>query len=200
MARVKNIRLGTIAEILIGLPDNRRLELVDAKNMVACNLVQPNHLGVFNDIQNTLEIKRQTPIDAEYFIRKDDILLKRLNPVTATLITDDLPDTVFSSNLFVVRLFRDYRPAYIACLLENQGISWLSGNIVGSLTAIKSISIRALAELEIPVLDWGRQEAIGRMWLLHKKRQRLLGDLMAEDRRLMSAATRSITTSAEEED
>lgn len=200
MAKINSIKLGTIADILIGLPDNRQLELAGAKKTITYNLVQPNHLGVFNNIQYTLEIKRQTPIDAEYLIRKDDILLKRLNPDTATLIPEDLPGTAFSSNLFVVRLFRDYRPAYIACLLENQGISWLSGNIVGSLAAIKSVSIKALAALAIPALDWKRQEAIGRMWLLHKRRQKLLSDLMAEDRRLMSAVTRSITTSAEEED
>lgn len=200
MAELKNVKLGAIADILNGLPDNKQLELANNTCGITYNFIQPNHLGIFNDILSTSEIKRQTPVDDGYLVRKSDILLKRLNPDVATLISEGLPNTVFSSNLFVIRVFKDYCPAYIACLLENQGMAWASGNIVGSFAAIKSVSIKALAALDIPALEYEKQKAIGQMWLLHKTRQKLLVDLMAEDQRLMSTVTNSITTSAEEEE
>ena len=195
----KNVKLGEIANILNGIPDSKQLDLVNNASAITYSFIQPNHLGIFNDIQNTLKIKRQTPVDDSYFIRKNDILLKRLNPDTATLISDDISNTTFSSNLFVIRVFKDYFPAYIACLLESHGIVWLNSNIVGSLAAIKSISTKALAALDIPAIEYEKQKTIGQMWLLYKKRKQLLGDLIAEDQRLMAAIINSITAGAKEE-
>ncbi|MHB1420955.1 MAG: restriction endonuclease subunit S domain-containing protein [Bacillota bacterium] len=200
MTASKNVKLGEIANILNGVPDTKQFELVNNASAITYNFIQPNHLGIFNDIQSTSEIKRQTPVDDSYFIRKNDILLKRLNPDTATLIGEDILNTTFSSNLFVIRVFKNYFQAYIACLLENQGMTWLNSNIVGSVSAIKSISTKALAELDIPAIDYEKQKAIGQMWLLYKKRKQLLGDLIAEDQRLMAAVINSITVSAKEEE
>lgn len=200
MAQLKNVKLGDIADILNGLPDTRQFELAEKAGATTYGFIQPNHLGVFNDIQDALEIKRQTPVYDSYLIRRNDILLKRLNPDMATLINEDVSNTTFSSNLFVIRVINDYYPAYIACMLENQGISWLNSNIVGSLAAIKSISIKALAALKVPAVEQEKQQAIGQLWLLHKKRKKLLNDFITEDRRLMSVLTRSIVISAEEEE
>jgi restriction endonuclease S subunit len=194
VTQFKNVKLGDIADILNGLPDTRQLELAEKAGATTYGFIQPNHLGVFNDIQDALEIKRQTPVDDSYLIRRNDILLKRLNPDMATLINEDVSNTTFSSNLFVIRVINDYYPAYIACMLENQGISWLNSNIVGSLAAIKSISIKALAELKVPAIEQEKQKAIGQLWLLHKKRKKLLNDFITEDQRLMSALTRSVIT------
>ena len=199
MTESKNVKLGEIANILNGIPDSKQLDLVNNASAITYSFIQPNHLGIFNDIQNTLKIKRQTPVDDSYFIRKNDILLKRLNTDTATLISDDISNTIFSSNLFVIRVFKDYFPAYIACLLESHGIVWLNSNIVGSLAAIKSISTKALAALDIPAIEYEKQKTIGQMWLLYKKRKQLLGDLIAEDQRLMAAIINSITAGAKEE-
>jgi restriction endonuclease S subunit len=200
VTQFKNVKLGDIADILNGLPDAKQLELAENAGATTYSFIQPNHLGIFNDIQDALEIKRQTPVDDSYLIRRNDILLKRLNPDMATLINEDVSNTTFSSNLFVIRVINDYYPAYIACMLENQGISWLNSNIVGSLAAIKSISIKALAELKVPAIEQEKQKAIGQLWLLHKKRKKLLNDFITEDRMLMSALTRSVATSAEEEE
>gem|GEM_PF-729792 len=199
MAASKNAKLGEIADILNGLPDSRQHELVNNAGAITYNFIQPNHLGIFNDIQSASEIKRQTPVDDSYFIRKNDILLKRLNPDTATLISDDMPNTTFSSNLFVIRVFKDYHPAYIACLLENQGIARLNGNITGSVAAIKSLSAKALATLDIPAVEYEKQKILGQMWLLHKRRKKLLDDLIAEEQRFVAAVTNNITASARED-
>lgn len=195
---MKSVRLGDIAGILNGLTDSRQAGPAGGPGAITYSLIRPNHLGSCNDIESPAEIIRQVPIDDSYLIRRHDILLKRLNPDTATLISDDVSNTTFSSNLYIVRVFKDYDPAYIACILENQGISWLNSNIVGSRAAINSISIKTLAELRIPVIEQEKQQAIGRIWLLHKKRKKLLKELITEDRRLMTVLTRSITTSAEE--
>ncbi len=195
----RKVKLGEIAGILNGVPDKQH-EPVNNTGTITYNLIQPNHIGALNDIQNTIEIQRQTPIDESYFLRQNDILLKRLNPDTATLIKGDLLNTTFSSNLFVIRVLEGYYPAYIACLLENQGIAWLNGNIVGSVAAIKSISIKALAALDIPVIEYKKQQAIGQMWLLAKRRKRLLSGLIAEDQRLLTAVISSIAAGTREEE
>ena len=193
MTALKNVKLGEIATIFNGLPDARQYELVYKASFITYNFIQPNHLGIFNDIHSASEIKRQTPVGDGYFIRKNDIILKRLNPDVATLVREDIPDTTFSSNLIVIRVFKEYFPAYIACLLENQGMAWLNSNIVGSLAAIKSISTKALADLDIPSLEYEKQIAVGQMWLLCKKRKQLLDKLIAEDQRLVTAVIKSIT-------
>ncbi|MCG9968250.1 hypothetical protein L9W92_09315 [Pelotomaculum terephthalicicum JT] len=190
---VKNVKLGEIAGIFNGVPDARQHELLYKASFITYNFIQPKHLGVFNDIHSASEIKRKTPISKSYFVRKNDIILKRLNPDVATLVLKDVPNTTFSSNLIIIRLQKNYFPAYIACLLENQGIALLNGNIVGSVAAINSISVKALAALDIPAVTYERQITIGRMWLLHKKRKRLLGDLIAADQRLMAAVIKGVT-------
>lgn len=198
MAASKNVKLGEIADILNGLPDSRQHELANNAGAITYNFIQPNHLGIFNDIQSTSEIKRQVPVDDSYFIRKNDILLKRLNPDTATLICEDISNTTFSSNLFVIRVFKDYHPAYIACLLENLGMARLNGNITGSVAAVKSISAKMLAALDIPAVEYEKQKVLGQMWLLHKRRKKLLSDLIAEEQMLVAAAINHITASAKE--
>ena len=199
MTILKNVKLGEIARILNGIADTKQLEHVNNRSAIRYKFIQPNNLGVFNDIQDTLEIKRQTPLNGSYFIKNNDIIIKRLNPDVATLITDDILNTTFSSNLFVIRVFKEYYPAYIACLLETQGMAWLNSNIVGSVAAIKSISTKSLAALAIPIIEYEKQEIIGHMWLLYKRRKKLLGDLMVEDQRLMAAIIKDITASAKEE-
>jgi len=199
MAEDKRIKLGEIAVILNGIPDQKQDLIKNDANTVTHSLIQPNHLGAFNNIEGVSKIRRQNPVGENYLIHNGDILLKRLNPDNVTLVHITLLNTTFSSNLFVVRIKKDYYPAYIACLLEKQGMAWLNSNIVGSITAVRSISIKSLAELKIPQIDLEKQKVIGNMWLLHKTRQKLLNDLKTEDQRLMTAVMNSITSVAEEE-
>lgn len=199
MTTLRKVKLEKIANILNGVADAKLPGKENTAGVITYNFIQPYHLGIFNDIQSTSEIKRHTSVDDSYFVRKNDILLKRLNPDIATLVIEDMSNTVFSSNLFVIRVFKDYYPAYLACLLESQGMIWLNSNIVGSVAAIKSISAKSLAALDIPAIDYDKQKAIGQMWLLYKKRKKLLGNMIEEDQRLMAAVINSITTGAKEE-
>ncbi len=184
------VRLGEIAHILNGVPDTK--EMKEKKNSITYKFVQPNHLGVYNDIQSLSEITRSSPIDNDYFIQKDDILMKRLNPDIVVLIKENMPRTTFSSNLFVIRAYAGYYPAYVACLLEYQGISFLSSNITGTVSAIKSVSGRSIAALNVPVVEYEKQKIIGELWLLSKMRRKLLEDLIREDRLLVTAVINRI--------
>lgn len=161
MTALKNVKLGEIASIVNGLPDVKQHEFMYNAGLITYNFIQPKHLGVFNDINIIAEIKRHASIDENYLVRKNDILFKRLNPDVATLVREDVPNTTFSSNLIVIRVTGEYFPAYIACLLENQGIALLNGNIVGSMAAINSISVKALAALDIPAIAYEKQVAAG---------------------------------------
>lgn len=196
---LKNVKLGEIAGILNGIPDSKQTWPANNSGALIYKYIQPNHLGIFNDIQYVTEIRRQNPLDNSCLIHKNDILFKRLNPDIATLVDEDMLNTTFSSNLIVIRVFKEYYPSYIACLLENQGKVWLNSNITGSVAAIKSISAKSLAELDIPVVQYEKQKAIGELWLLYKKRKMLINNLIAEDQRLMAAALRSVTAGARED-
>jgi hypothetical protein len=200
MAGYKRTKLGEIALILNGIPDHRQDLSEHKTNMITHYMLQPNHLGAFNNIQGISTITRQTPVDEAYLIHNHDILLKRLNPDNIVLMNNQLQNTTFSSNLFVVRIKNDFYPAYIACLLEKQGMTWLNSNIVGSVAAVRSISIKALAELEIPDINSKKQRSIGDMWLLVKRRQQLLTNLMTEDEKLITAVISSITSTSKEEE
>lgn len=196
---LKKVKLTEIADILNGISDPKQMKLINNGSAITYNLIQPNHLGIFNEILSTSEINRQASIDDSYLIRENDILFKRLNPDIVTLVSTDTSNTTFSSNLFVIRVFKDYYPAYVACLLETQGMAWLNSNIVGSVSAIKSISAKALAALDIPAIEYEKQKAIGQVWLLYKKRKQLLNNLVAEDQRLMKAIIKNITVVEEDE-
>lgn len=197
MATSKHVKLGKIAEIINGIPDAKQTIIESEENYITYNFIQPNHLGLYNNIQGFSEIKKQNLIADDYFLRIDDILLKRLNPDNSVVIDQTLSNTVFSSNLFVIRVQDNYNPAYIASVLENS--SWENSNLVGSASTIRSISLKTLAELDIPDVDYEKQKAIGQIWLLHKKRQKLLDDFKAEDQRLITAVISSITSSTKEE-
>jgi len=188
MQAPKAEKLGDIAQIFNGV-----LESVDAKEFPSDSqffryeLIQPTHLGLFNNIHNSSVTARSSPLPPDYFLHKNDILVKRLNPDIVVLAEKDLPHTTFSGNLFVIRVSSDhYCPAYLACLLENQGFSGRTGNIVGSIAAIKSISAKSLAGLIIPFAEYEKQKLIGEIWLLSKKRRKLLSQLIEEDRRLIA--------------
>ncbi len=198
MALLNKVKLGDIADVLNGVSDTRQSVLQYNKGTTTYSIIQPNNLGDFNEIQGLTKIARQAVIDESYFIRKNDILLKRLNPDTATLITIEMPYTTFSSNLFIIRALKGYYPAYIACLLENGGLAWLNSNIIGSVSAIKTISIKALKALEIPIIEYKKQKIIGQMWLLYKKKKQLLNQLIIEDRRLMAAVMNSVVSNDKE--
>jgi len=197
MATSKHVKLGKIAEIINGIPDAKQTSIDSEENSVTYNFIQPNHLGLYNNIQGFSEIKRQNTIADDYLLRIDDILLKRLNPDNSVVIDQTLSNTVFSSNLFVIRIQDNYNPAYIASVLENS--SWENSNLVGSASTIRSISLKTLAELDIPNIDYEKQKAIGQIWLLHKKRQRLLDDFKAEDHRLIATIISSIISGTKEE-
>ncbi len=194
------VKLGEIADVLNGMSDTKQSEPDHKAGVISYRFLQPNHLGLFNDIHGASEIKRSSPIGDAYMIQKDDILLKRLNPDIATLITEDILNTTFSGNLFVIRVNKAYSPAYVACLLENQRMFCLGSNIVGSVTAIKSVSTKSLVSLEIPVIEYERQKKVGQMWLLYKKRKQLLNHFISEDQRLMSAIINKVTTDVKEEE
>jgi hypothetical protein len=194
----KSVKLGQISAILNGVPDAKQFE-IENESTITYRFIQPNHLDACNDIPKAARIKRSTPIDDNYLLKKYDILFKRLNPDIATLINEDMANTTFSSNLFAIRVSKDYCPAYIACFLETQGIAWLNSNIVGSVAAIRSISAQAIAALDIPVVELDKQNAIGQVWLLSKKRKKLLNELMIEEQRLITALFHKITASAKEE-
>ena len=199
MSTLHNVKLGEIADIINGIPDTKQSELNNNVNAIIYNYIQPNHLSNDTDVKDISAIKRQVPISDEYFIRKEDILVKRLNPDIATFINKDMPNTTFSSNLFVIRVRKDYYPTYIACFLENQGMSWLNSNLVGSVSSIKSISIKALVNLDIPRIEYKKQITIGHLWQLQKRKKELVDKLLREDERLMTAVLDNVIADAKGE-
>jgi len=199
MTTHKNTKLTQIADIIIGIPDSKQGSS-SGENVVNYNLIQPNHLGKFNQTLGSSTIIKLNPISDSYLVRSNDILIKRLNPDYVVLIDEARPKTTISSNLFIIRVHEKYSPAYIACLLENLDSANVFGNVVGSVAPIRSISQKALAQLTIPHIPYEKQKSVGQLWLLHKRRQKLYEDLQTEDYRLMTAIAKSVTSVIKEEE
>jgi len=187
----KHIKLGQLADIINGIPDVKPAAYTTSPS-ITYNLIQPNHLGPYNNIQGYSVLKRPVPVNHNYLLRTGDILLKRLNPDNAVIVDTAPAQTIFSSNLFVIRVRDNYYAPYIASFLES--LTWLNSNLVGSFSAIRSVSLKTLAELDIPDIAYERQQAVGHLWLLHKKRQRLLEDFKTQDQQLFTAVMNSITS------
>lgn len=191
-------KLGAIARIMSGLPDKNPDRQRQIANGITYSFVQPNHLGDYNNIKKCTTIISSRIISEGYFLRPRDILVKRLNPDSPTLINQELKNTTFSSNLFLIRVTDQYAPAYIAAVLEHYSQMWQRSNTIGKRNAINTISQKVLAEIDVTALPWAEQEKIGEIWLMMKGRKKLLHTLLEEDTKLLLAIVSNLNAKTKE--
>jgi hypothetical protein len=192
MRRIADNTLGNVSLILNGVADARARRAQGSwKHTYA--YIQPIHLADDNKVIGSSSLGRDELIDEKYLVRRGDILVRRLNPSTVNLITQDFADAAVSSNLFIIRVKQGYDAAYVAFIIECQGLLALSSHCVGSGSAIRTISSSTLGEISMPALPLEKQKIFGALWLLDKRRKRLQIELGEEYETMMRIAIRKAT-------
>ena len=182
-------RLGDIAKIMAGITG------FASKGRYRYGVVQPN---CFSDtgMINTVDIQsRRDEITGSQLLSVGDILIKRLNPSFVHVVTLESVGMVASQNLLVVRPGAEIDPAYLGYLLEQKEILGQVEHVTGSTAAIKTISVKKLADIKVPIVPIADQRKIGAIWTLSRMRKQLLNEYMAENDRLVSLLTFQILNS-----
>ena len=168
--------LGDIAEIIAGIPEEKKKNNKEYKYFC----IQPSHLKDNNKLLKFDEIYRTKPINKNALVRKEDILIKRLSPSSINLVMDSYKNAYVTSNIMIVRRKEKIISDYLAAILEIQGLTTLKHYTKRGIT-VQTISKKELSNINIPLPDIKTQKILGEMWLLNKRKQKLLNDLAIKE-------------------
>ena len=173
-------RLEDIAEIIAGSAGFGDNGIYNYK------VIQPNNFnetGFINDIEVQY---RSDKISSKLLLSFGDILVKRLNPSFVHIVTEEFVGMTVSQNLLVVRPSNEVDPFYLGYLLEQKEIIRQVEHVTGSMSAIKAVSVKKLADIKIPIILLEQQRKVGEIWKLSRRRKQLLNEYMEENDRLVS--------------
>lgn len=179
-------RLRDVAEIMVGMTG-----FADS-GKYRYRVVQPNS---FNDmgVMSSADVQwRNDEIAEKQMLSVGDILVKRLNPSFVHVVGLDSVGMVASQNILVVRPNDDIDPSYLGYLLEQKDVIGQVEHVTGSAAAIKAVSVKKLAGINIPVIPVSEQRKVGAIWKLSRRRKQLLNEYMTENDRLISLLASNI--------
>jgi restriction endonuclease S subunit len=168
--------LGEIAEIIVGIPEEKKKG--DKEYKYFC--IQPSHLNNNNKLLKFDVVYRAKPINEKALVKKEDILIKRLSPSYINLVTDSYKNAYVTSNIMIVRCNEKIISDYLAAILEVQGLRTLKHHTKRGVT-VQTISKKELSLIEIPMPDLHTQKILGEIWLLNKCKQKLLNDWIIKE-------------------
>ena len=158
------VRFGDVLEIV---DRGANIASSDMDDLVAsgegvCYYLSPGHIDngiISEDLPEMRELPRKTPT-----LQEGDLILMRTGAASKIAVFENAFDkpVVLSANLFVCRLKRDMiDPWYLKAFLESEsGKSLIASIAIGAV--IKSISIKSLADMLIPLPPLRLQEKIGK--------------------------------------
>lgn len=178
--------LGAVAEILAGVT------CLGERGEYKFRVIQPNSFSDTGTL-DALEIQpRKDAVGAQLVLQDGDILVKRLNPSFVYVVSHNEVGAVASQNLLVVRPGPKIDPQYLACLLEQKEIIGQVEHVSGTTSAIKAISQKKLAEIQIPIVPLAEQRRLGEVWRLVRKRKALLREYIIANDKLVSTLVSKI--------
>lgn len=169
--RVEYKFLGDIAEIIAGIPEEKKKGNKEYKYFC----VQPSHLNDNNKLLKFDVVYRTKLINEKALVRKEDILIKRLSPSYINLVMGSYENAYVTSNIIIVRRNEKIISDYLAAILELQGLTTLKHYTKRGIT-VQTISKKELSNINIPLPDIKTQKILGEMWLLNKRKQKLIND------------------------
>jgi len=174
--RVEYKFLGDIAEIIAGIPEEKKKGNKEYKYFC----IQPSHLNDNNKLLKFDVVYRTKPINEKALVKKEDILIKRLSPSYINLVMGSYENAYITSNIIIVRCNEKIISDYLAAILEVQGLTTLKHYTKRGIT-VQTISKKELSNINIPLPDIKTQKILGEMWLLNKRKQKLLNDLTIKE-------------------
>jgi len=175
--RVEYKLLGDIAEIIAGIPEEKKKG--DKEYKYFC--IQPSHLNDNNKLLKFDVVYRAKLINEKALVKKEDILIKRLSPSYINLVMDSYKNAYVTSNIMIVRCNEKIISDYLAAILEVQGLRTLKHHTKRGVT-VQTISKKELSNINIPLPDIKTQKILGEMWLLNKTKQRLLNEWTSKEK------------------
>jgi len=174
--RVEYKFLGDIAEIIAGIPEEKKKGNKEYKYFC----IQPSHLNDNNKLLKFDVVYRTKPINEKALVKKEDILIKRLSPSYINLVMGSYENAYITSNIIIVRCNEKIISDYLAAILEVQGLTTLKHYTKRGIT-VQTISKKELNNINISLPDIKTQKILGEMWLLNKRKQKLLNDLTIKE-------------------
>lgn len=174
--RVEYKLLSDIAEIIAGIPEEKKKGEKEYKYFC----IQPSHLNDNNKLLKFDVVYRAKLINEKALVKKEDILIKRLSPSYINLVMGSYENAYVTSNIIIVRRNKKIISDYLAAILEVQGLTTLKHYTKRGIT-VQTISKKELSNINIPLPDIKTQKILGEMWLLNKRKQKLLNDLAIKE-------------------
>lgn len=168
--------LGDVTEIITGIPEEKKKGNKEYKYFC----IQPSHLNDNNKLLKFDVVYRTKPISEKALVKKEDILIKRLSPSYINLVMGSYENAYVTSNIIIVRCNEKIISDYLAAILEVQGLTTLKHYTKRGIT-VQTISKKELSNINIPLPDIKTQKILGEMWLLNKRKQKLLNDLTIKE-------------------
>ena len=187
--RVEYKLLGDIAEIIAGIPEEKKKNNKEFKYFC----IQPSHLNDNNKLLKFDVVYRTKPINEKALVKKEDILIKRLSPSYINLVIGSYKNAYVTSNIMIVRCNEKIISGYLAAILEVQGLKTLKHNTKRGVT-VQTISKKELSLIEIPLPDLQTQKILGEIWLLNNRKQKLLNDLAIKENDFIHSLFNTILT------
>ena len=187
--RVEYKFLGDIAEIIAGIPEEKKKG--DKEYKYFC--IQPSHLNDNNKLSEFDLVDRAKPINEKALVKKGDILIKRLSPSSINLVMDSYKNAYVTSNIMIVRCNEKIISDYLAAILEVQRLRTLKHHTKRGVT-VQTISKKELSLIEIPLPDLQTQKILSEIWLLNKRKQKLLNDLAIKENDFIKSLFNTILT------
>ena len=127
----------------------------EKKMLTAANLLENNQIS-------KIDIDNKFKKDEAVLIKKNDILIKRINPSYINLI-ENIDNKVYAGNNLIIIRPKDIDAKYLAAILNSNIQEFSKINSVGAI--IPSIGRRELEEFEIEICSKEKQIALGEYWI-----------------------------------
>ena len=105
-------------------------------------------------------------------------MIKRNNPTYVNIYDDDRK-TYLGNNLVIVRT-KQIDVKYLAFIIEQQ-LEKLNA-LTNNSTFSKALNREMLEQIEVMEIDASKQKIIGEIWLLNKKKNQLMENLMVNEK------------------
>ncbi|XAT58431.1 hypothetical protein GN241_14315 [Rhodobacteraceae bacterium IMCC1335] len=153
VSKMQKIALNEVCELFSGFPLGSK-DFAEAGNLSVIQLRDVDRNSIrLNDLQSTdkvLATKRK-------LLNYGDVLFKARGPRLEAINLPLKPENTIATNGFIIlRPQSQVHPSYIAWLLNNMNF----GRIIQQTHVIQSISLRQLAEIEVPIPDRETQSNI----------------------------------------
>lgn len=144
-------KLKNVAEIIFCILEKGNEE---KKLLTAANLLEDNQIS-------NIDIDCKFKKDESVIIKKNDILLKRINPTYVNFVSH-IKDEIYAGNNLIIIRPKSIDAKYLAAILNNNIEKFTKNNSIGAI--VPSIGRKEIEEFEIKICNKEQQILLGKYW------------------------------------